>query len=72
MRVKIPKNCFVESECLLLDLLHYIKRLSMASTGKTHDLKNNFLDKTVLLSENLRPYTNKYNGTYLCIFFPRI
>lgn len=52
MRANIPNYCFVESECLLLDILYYIKRLSMASTGKTHDLKNNFLDKTVLLSEN--------------------
>lgn len=58
MRVKIPKNCLVESECVILTLLYYIKPLSTASMGKTYELKKkNFLDKTVLLSENLRPYT---------------
>lgn len=57
MRVKIPKHCFVESECVLLTPLYYIKRVSMASTGKTHELKNNLLDKTELLSETLRPCT---------------
>lgn len=30
-RVKIPKHCFVESERLLLTLLYYITRLTMAS-----------------------------------------
>lgn len=62
MRVKIPKHFFVESDCVLLILLYNITRLSMASTGKNklnkhHELKNNFLDKTVLLSDNLRAYT---------------